>query len=178
MLFEIETTSNTTALHEVPCEEPNVKEDSKQIVYGLENGGIGQIILNSENVIRGWKLTDDNEGSVNCISSYDFTKDGFPEVIVGRDNGNIDVYEWQPGKKPYILASEQLNESITGVDTGYVTGVTDQDIVAATYSGKIIAFHCNPSRDVKCYCIPIYAFCFHHITVITIVFSVGRTGDE
>lgn len=100
-------------------------------------------------MVRGWTLNDDDEGSVNCISSYDFTGDTYPEVIVGRDNGNVDVFEWQPGKKPYILASEQLNESITSVDTGYVTGVTDQDIVAATYSGKVIAFHCDPSRDVK-----------------------------
>eukprot|EP01084_Bolivina_argentea_P069281 126091_1 len=147
LLHEIETNSNTTSLREIPCNEPNVADNAKQIIYGLENGSIGQIILNQKTVTKGWLLTDKHEGSVNCISSYDFTGDGYPEVIIGRDNGTIDVFEWKPGHKPYILASESLNESITSIDTGYVTGITKQDIVVATYSGRIIAYHCDPSRD-------------------------------
>jgi len=147
LLFEIETASNVISLHEIPCHEPNASESSKQIIYGLENGTIGQILIDKEAFHRGWTLEDPDEGSVNCIASYDFTGDGFAEVIVARDNGNIDVFEWKPGSKPFILASESLNESITAVDTGFVTGITDQDIVCATYSGKIIAFHCDPTRD-------------------------------
>jgi len=151
LLFQIETESNVTSLHEILLNPSNPEQathsSNRQIIYGLENGAVGQLLLDSSEFSKGWLINDKDEGAVNCLSSYDFTKDGFPEVIVGRDNGVIDVYEWRPEQKPYILASECLNESITSVDTGYVTGETDQDIVAATYSGKIIAFHCDPSRD-------------------------------
>eukprot|EP00485_Elphidium_margaritaceum_P001545 CAMPEP_0202686932 /NCGR_PEP_ID=MMETSP1385-20130828/2681_1 /ASSEMBLY_ACC=CAM_ASM_000861 /TAXON_ID=933848 /ORGANISM="Elphidium margaritaceum" /LENGTH=786 /DNA_ID=CAMNT_0049341613 /DNA_START=58 /DNA_END=2418 /DNA_ORIENTATION=+ len=147
ILFEVEATAGVTALHQIPCHEPNYDETHKQIVYGLSNGGLGQLILNATDIHSGWLLDDPDEGTVNCITSYDFTGDDLPEVIVGRDNGVLDVYEWRPAKKPFILASEALNESVTSVDTGYVTGVTPQDIIVATYSGKIRAFHCDASRD-------------------------------
>eukprot|EP01084_Bolivina_argentea_P008243 15434_1 len=147
LLFEIETNCNTTALHEIECK--GERENCKQIVYGLQNGSIGAIKLNKETIYRVWLLYDDNnQGSVNCISSYDFMNDGFPEIIVGRDNGNIDIFECKKGNKPHILHTLQsLNESITAIDIGYVTGISNHDIIIATYSGKIKAFHCDPSRD-------------------------------
>lgn len=147
LLFEVETASNVTSLHEIDCREPTASESSKQIIYGLENGTIGQLLIDRDAVHRGWTLEDHGEGAVNCIASYDFTGDGFAEVIVARDNGTLDVFEWRAGSKPFVLASESLSESITGLDVGFVTGITAQDIVCAAYSGRVIAFHCDPSRD-------------------------------
>lgn len=158
LLFEAETDDSVTCLHQIlnktssssyeyPPASPQQKHQAKvQIVFGLENGSIGQLFLSGDNAVGGWVLEDKNEGRVNCLASYDFSGDDYAELIVGRDNGHLDVYQWNPNGKPFILANEQVNESITSVDTGYVTGITDQDIIISTYSGKIVAFHCDPDQ--------------------------------
>eukprot|EP00959_Pyramimonas_sp_CCMP1952_P235933 4930692-Pyramimonas_sp.AAC.1 len=95
--------------------------------------------MDAEAVKRGWKLPSESKlASVDAIdASVDFTKDGRRDLVVGRDDGSVEVYcLGDDGATPRRVFEKSVNEAITSLGTGYVTDSTIEDIVLSTYSGK------------------------------------------
>lgn len=67
----------------------------KEIMYGLENGDVGQLFIDASSCHRGTTLANtDNRGAVTQLcSDFDLTQNGFNEVAVGRDDGSFEVYD-------------------------------------------------------------------------------------
>ena len=79
------------------------------IVYGLGNGGLGYLVMDKEgqygsawcvndgpsNTLGGLEMLSMGEtikSSINCLTICDLTKDGMNEIVVGRDDGRIEVF--------------------------------------------------------------------------------------
>jgi len=61
--------------------------------------------------------------------------------VVGRDNGDVEIYAFDPTlTSPLkLLYKKAMNECITSVEAGFITDTTLEDVVLATYSGKVVA---------------------------------------
>ena len=60
--------------------------------------------------------------------------------MAARDDGSIEIYSYEHGSPfPLLRFETRLSESITGIDIGYITNPTSQEIILSTYSGKIMS---------------------------------------
>ena len=61
------------------------------------------------------------------------------DLVVGRDNGDVEIYAFDPtlATPLKLLFKKAMNECVTSVEAGFITDTTLEDIVLATYSGKV-----------------------------------------
>ena len=76
----------------------------------------------------------------------DLTKDGKDEVIVGRDDGRLEVYTQDNGieSKTSLGFSKDIGESILSTECGMVNSPDFNEVVISSYSGKILSFTAEP----------------------------------
>jgi hypothetical protein len=69
----------------------------KEVMFGLANGDIGQIFLDSATYHPGTILeTSGHKGAVTQLfSEFDMTQNGMNEIAVGREDGSFEVYDMQ-----------------------------------------------------------------------------------
>ena len=115
-------------------------EASRQLLYGTEGGTIGQLMVGSRTTERGWTLPSAAGVPIDMCTGYDLTADGVPDIVVGRDNGAVEVYGFELGAEPTLMLQKSVGEGVTAVDAGTCTASSSMDAVISTYSGKIIAF--------------------------------------
>lgn len=125
-------------------------------MYGTDNGLVGQYFLDSSSMRPGWVLgAGAKKAGVTALALCDVTLSGFDDVVVGRDDGSVEVYPYEPngsgasgdsmggdgmGGGVEAVFTRALNESITSVVRGQLVANNSQDLVVSTYSGKVLAF--------------------------------------
>ena len=117
---------------------------ASDVVYATGSGALGTLGFTEDRVRRGWVIPGTRAGkrtagvaSVNV--DVDFSRDGTRDAIVGRVDGSMEVWSLDEGD-PHPFASASVGESITSVGSGIVTTYESDDVVVATYSGRVIAF--------------------------------------
>ncbi|CAB4066898.1 BBS7 [Lepeophtheirus salmonis] len=107
-------------------------EHGNEVLYGTTDGKLGLIELinrGSDNGKR-WILDDQDgmaRGSVQCIENYDITGNGIKDLIIGRTDGNVELYSYEDDESPPVLKfTHNTGESITSVVGGTV-GTTELD---------------------------------------------------
>ncbi|GMH36136.1 hypothetical protein BSKO_04004 [Bryopsis sp. KO-2023] len=124
--------------------------DGKEVLYGTENGIVGQLFIEPDSVIsRGFEIRNPKKlGAVTAIySGIDFTKDGVNDIVVGRDDGNLEIYNLDEQGEVQQVFSTHLPESINSIGGGYITSPNVQDLVVQTFSGKVVAY-CLPGAGL------------------------------
>ncbi|QQP38243.1 uncharacterized protein FKW44_018762, partial [Caligus rogercresseyi] len=77
-------------------------------------------------------------GSVECIENYDISGDGVKDLILGRHDGNVEVYSYEDDESPPRLKfTHNTGESITSVVGGIVGTAGFDEVVVSTYSGWV-----------------------------------------
>jgi Bardet-Biedl syndrome 7 protein len=68
---------------------------SSYLVFGTTKGTLGIIQVSSTAEYQVlWEIDDgDKRSSINGIKIYDLNKDNVPEIVVGRDDGRVEVYK-------------------------------------------------------------------------------------
>jgi len=123
----------------------------KELVYGTENGQLGLLLVDGRLMRRGWVVDPMAEGrraksgGVQCICTHDVSHDGIKDLIIGRDDGLLEVWSFDMGPHPKLVFERALHESLTSVDCGLVCNTNYDEVVVATYSGKVISFSSQPS---------------------------------
>lgn len=122
-------------------------------MWGADNGWIGQIELlpNEPRVL--WKLRDTSDdmsvrvGGVTSMCSFDISRDGMNELVIGRDNGALEVFAFESHSlTPSLALSTSIQGSITGIDVGGLMNPAINEIFCSTYNGKIVLLK---STEVK-----------------------------
>jgi len=131
--------------------------EGQELLWGTENGILGQLFIESSvsaegkaevNLRRGWTVPNGRRlGAIACIASSDVTKDGTTDVIVGRDDGTVEVWSTDVGAEPSMIFSRCINESVTSVACGIVTAAGFDDVVLTTFSGKVISFSSDTGAE-------------------------------
>lgn len=65
--------------------------------------------------------------------------DGVRDLIIGRNDGSIEIYSYEDGEEsePVIKLTHSCGESVTSVEGGVVGNQGYEEVVAATYTGKV-----------------------------------------
>lgn len=123
------------------------------LVYGTSTGVIGQLVTRASSssssssgpasssskykLRSGWKITPAHRdaGAINCLEMYDLNENGVDEILVGRDDGQVQVYQCPdphqsapgPGsssedrnQQPKLLFEYTESESIRAIQGGIV----------------------------------------------------------
>ncbi|XP_040570762.1 BBSome complex member BBS7 [Lepeophtheirus salmonis] len=129
-------------------------EHGNEVLYGTTDGKLGLIELinrGSDNGKR-WILDDQDgmaRGSVQCIENYDITGNGIKDLIIGRTDGNVELYSYEDDESPPVLKfTHNTGESITSVVGGTVGTSGYDEIIISTYSGWIFGLT-TETKDSK-----------------------------
>ena len=74
-------------------------ENGDEVLYGTADGKIGlvQLTRNMGPNTRWLLEPETSSGAVQSIDNYDITGDGIKDLIIGRHDGNIEVYAYDEG---------------------------------------------------------------------------------
>mmetsp|Transcript_16480 Transcript_16480/g.15800 ORF Transcript_16480/g.15800 Transcript_16480/m.15800 type:complete len:748 (+) Transcript_16480:77-2320(+) len=147
LILEIPTASPVTAMATKGSNSVKQKKGSTNIVYGMDTGTLSGVNVQADSYSHLWSLEDPVKRSpITCMNVFDLTKDGSDEIIVGRDDGRLEVYSQDSGidSKVQLAFSKDIGESIRSTECGMVNSSDYNEVVVASYSGKILSFTAEP----------------------------------
>ena len=79
-------------------------EDGQEVLYGTQNGKMGLVKLMPTEPSYRWDMLNENKyGGIQCMSTADITGDGLPDILVGRDDGVVEVYGFDEANEPRLI---------------------------------------------------------------------------
>ncbi|KAI8469474.1 MAG: hypothetical protein J3K34DRAFT_522137 [Monoraphidium minutum] len=138
-LFEVPTPSPPTALlHVADSHDPRHRfpAASHEVLYGCEDGRVVQLMVERAAVRQGFTIpAPPGAGAVRVMHcGADYSKSGCADIVVGREDGRLEVWDVDEAGCPQKVFSTQLLESICSVDGGYVTSAAAADIIVIAFS--------------------------------------------
>ncbi|OQR68893.1 Bardet-Biedl syndrome 7 protein-like [Tropilaelaps mercedesae] len=115
------------------------RSTSIELIYGTTDGKIGALNIDSLSDPRlEWQILDDAKlGGVTCLDIFDLTGDGTRDLIIGRSDGNVEVYYFNDEDKPVRRYIYTCNEGITSALGGIVGTPGYEEILVTTYNGWV-----------------------------------------
>jgi Bardet-Biedl syndrome 7 protein len=123
------------------------------LFFGTSKGTLGYVrVVPNGSYEMMWELEDsEKKSAINCIKLYDVNKDNFPEILIGRDDGRIEVYKFNTpddlSYAPQCIFVKDINQSIRSIECGIVNTPDYPEIIIAAYSGKVISFTTEPIKN-------------------------------
>ena len=78
-------------------------EEGEEVLYGTESGRLGLVQLQSSEPSHRWDMLNERKyGGISCLSTFDLTGDGVPEIVVGRNDGVVEVYSVDESSQPCL----------------------------------------------------------------------------
>ena len=99
---------------------------------------MGSLLLREDSVKKIWDVTAKH--SVQIINNSSVFGTGEADILVGRDNGIIGIYSFDSSPVPRLIFERNVEESITGIEAGYMASRESKEIVISTYSGKVLVY--------------------------------------
>ena len=128
-------------------QQQHLQTGNAQVIYGTETGAMGLMRLDAESMRKGWSVGRKRGGITSLNCALDLGKDGMPDILVGRDNGNMEYYAMDERGVPVLSYERNLGDAVSTVDGGYINSPAAEDIVVQTASGKVITFTSGSSLD-------------------------------
>ncbi|OQS03872.1 hypothetical protein THRCLA_03847 [Thraustotheca clavata] len=126
-----------------------IKKNPSQILYGSSNGSFGALQWTNQKLKTMWK-TDGGKvdgaspAAITALCSYDINKDDLNEIIVGRDDGRIEVYSMDANGEIIKEFECVEQESIRAFQGGVLSTPGFEEIVFCTYSGRVSSLTTEP----------------------------------
>lgn len=121
-----------------------------QVLYGTMDGKLGLVCLDGVAPKHLWEETNDNRvGSVTSLDLFDVAGDGVSQLIVGREDGLVEIHAFLEDGKPEKRFSSRLGESVTTVCGGFVARPKSAEVVCCTFAGWVSALTTEPLRIVR-----------------------------
>ncbi|KAL1434870.1 hypothetical protein MTO96_001749 [Rhipicephalus appendiculatus] len=86
------------------------------------------------------------DGGITCLGSYDITGDGVLDLLVGRNDGQVEVYSFNDLGEPLLRFTYNCGESVTSVQGGVVGNARYDEVLVTTYSGWIFGLSSEHSE--------------------------------
>eukprot|EP01035_Chromulina_nebulosa_P016891 gene16891-22379_t len=148
LVIEVPTQSPVISIASFIYDDSKLNKGSPQLVYGLENGSLGLVRYDKSNYTTVWTIEDPSRSAISFICIFDVSNKYGKDVIVGRDDGRLQVYSFNPSysidSPPTIVFEFDLQESIRAIECGLVNSTEYNEIIVACYSGKLVSFTTEP----------------------------------
>ncbi|XP_072192025.1 BBSome complex member BBS7 isoform X2 [Excalfactoria chinensis] len=133
LLYEVEVPGPPTVL---ALNNGDGGDSGEEIVYGTSDGKLGLIQITGSASVPKWEIENEKRrGGILCIDSFDILRDGVKELLVGRDDGVLEVYSFESADDPVLQYDYVLSESISSIQGGCVGKDGYDEVLACTYSG-------------------------------------------
>lgn len=120
-------------------------ESGEELLYGTSDGKIGLIQIAKDSPVPKWEIFNEKKrGGILCIDNFDIMGDGVKDLLIGRDDGTVEVYGLDSANEPVLRFDHALTESITSIQGGCVGKEGYDEIVLSTYSGWITGLTTEP----------------------------------
>ncbi|KAG8592857.1 hypothetical protein GDO81_000644 [Engystomops pustulosus] len=94
-----------------------------------------------------WEIFNEKKrGGILCIDNFDIMGDGVKDILIGRDDGTVEVYGFDSANDPVLRFDHSLTESITSIQGGCVGKEGFDEIVLSTYSGWVSGLTTEPTH--------------------------------
>ncbi|XP_046853164.1 Bardet-Biedl syndrome 7 protein homolog [Xenia sp. Carnegie-2017] len=145
LLYELEVAGPPSVL---ALKDGNGGEEGDEVLYGTSDGKIGLVqLLDKPLQSHRWKIPNNKRyGGILSLDSYDITADGISDVLVGRDDGTVEVYGFDEMETPVNRFKYSISESVTSISGGCVGTAGYDEIIMSTYSGWVMGLTTEP-RD-------------------------------
>eukprot|EP01028_Stygiella_incarcerata_P001502 TRINITY_DN12667_c0_g1_i1.p1 TRINITY_DN12667_c0_g1~~TRINITY_DN12667_c0_g1_i1.p1 ORF type:complete len:733 (+),score=191.56 TRINITY_DN12667_c0_g1_i1:81-2279(+) len=125
---------------------------SSSVCVGTSHGTVHEVTFSDDDDVarKGWKIESiGNMGSVESLLTFDITKDGVNDVLIGRSDGQVDVFGFDISPdEPQKVYTYQMEECITSLDHGCVSTPDADDVIVSTFSGIISAFRTSRGEEL------------------------------
>lgn len=155
LFAEIPTSHPVTALAHLVLDKDTTLVMRKPgfILFGTSKGSLGLVQITTAGAYdQLWEIDDDDEkrSGITSIALYDINKDNVPEIILGREDGRVEVFKISvdnESAEPVRIFCRDIGQSVRSIEVGVVNTVDYPEIIVAAYSGKIISFTTEPIRS-------------------------------
>ncbi|KAM5194420.1 BBSome complex member BBS7 [Mantella aurantiaca] len=117
----------------------------EELLYGTSDGKIGLIQIAKDSPVPKWEIFNEKKrGGILCIDNFDIMGDGVKDLLIGRDDGTVEIYGLDSSNEPVLRFDHALTESITSIQGGCVGKEGYDEIVLSTYSGWVTGLTTEP----------------------------------
>ncbi|CAL8354731.1 unnamed protein product [Merluccius merluccius] len=117
---------------------PNRRTTGEDVLYGTADGKVGLLKIGESAALSQWVIDNhQKKGGVLCIDTYDIIGDGVSDLLIGRDDGSMEVYGFDSAGEPALRFEHVLSESVTSVQGGCVGKESYDEVITATYTGWV-----------------------------------------
>uniref|UniRef100_A0A8C5A9S8 Bardet-Biedl syndrome 7 n=1 Tax=Gadus morhua TaxID=8049 RepID=A0A8C5A9S8_GADMO len=103
------------------------------VLYGTADGKVGLLKMGESSASAQWEMDNEQKkGGVLCIDTYDITGDGVADLLIGRDDGGVEVYGFDDSGEPAlryehgaVCCCDALCVDVL-LSPGWVTGLTTE----------------------------------------------------
>ncbi|CAB1337407.1 unnamed protein product [Coregonus sp. 'balchen'] len=121
--------------------------NGEDILYGTVDGKLGLIRITDSSSSSKWEIDNEKKkGGVLCIDTYDILGDGVKDILVGRDDGTVEVYGFDSSNEPSLRFEHVLLESVTSIQGGCVGKESYDEVLTATYTGWVTGLTTEPQQ--------------------------------
>nr|CAI5842703.1 unnamed protein product [Callosobruchus analis] len=123
-------------------------DDLKCVLFGTVDGRVG--ILNVETLqgFKSWLIgNENNSSSINCMDSYDLNSSDVKQLIIGRQDGLIEVYQLSLNLTVEVtqkIFSYDCNERVTAIKCGVIGEQGFNEILVTSYTGRVFGLTSQP----------------------------------
>ncbi|XP_033015685.1 Bardet-Biedl syndrome 7 protein isoform X2 [Lacerta agilis] len=144
LLYEMEVPGPPTVL---TLNNGNGGDSGEEVLFGTSDGKIGLVEISGVSPVEKWKIENEKKrGGILCMDSFDILGDGVKELIIGRDDGMLEIYNFEYAKSPILRYEYALSESVTSVQGGCVGKEGYDEIITSTYSGWVSGLTTEPTH--------------------------------
>ena len=78
-------------------------DDGQEVLYGTQNGKMGLVKLTVSEPSYRWDMLNEKKyGGISCLATSDLIGDGVSDILVGRDDGVVEVYGFDESNEPRL----------------------------------------------------------------------------
>lgn len=93
---------------------PPPGEDGQEVLYGTQNGKMGLVKLMASEPCYRWDMLNEKKyGGISCLATTDLTGDGIPDILVGRNDGVVEVYGMDESNEPRLCFTHVCQPAIS-----------------------------------------------------------------
>ncbi|XP_043917464.1 Bardet-Biedl syndrome 7 protein [Protopterus annectens] len=142
LLYEVEVPGPPSVL---ALSSGNGGDTGEDLVYGTSDGALGLVQITSNLPVNKWEIQNlKKRGGILCMDYFDILGDGVNDLLVGRDDGVLEIYSFDSANEPSLRYDHVLAESITSVQGGCVGKEGYDEVVTATYTGWVTGLTTEP----------------------------------
>ncbi|EFO21233.2 hypothetical protein LOAG_07257 [Loa loa] len=118
--------------------------NKQKVLYGTKDGHLGLVDLSPESGTMLWEIPTKSTSAITCIYCYPMTSALTPNIIIGKEDGFIEIYTVDNTDKATFCKSYQCEDCVLSVQCGRISSPDFDEIVVSTHMGWVFALTTEP----------------------------------